>query len=352
MILTVADSYSSDQTTRLFSEWRRGSQKSWHEFSRPQIHGYDLNCIDVFGKTSFVSGADEKLLRVFDEPRDVAKTLKQLCGIKGHQVSGMADAANMPVLGLSNKAIDSGDQVSPDGNSDEGSDIHTPNGKASNNEQTEPPLEDQLSRHTLWPESEKLYGHGYEISSVAASHDGSLIATACRASSIDHAVIRVFKVKDWLEVKPPLKAHSLTITRIRFSQDDNDLLSVGRDRQWAVFKRDQDESTAYKFFASNPKSHSRMILDASWAPEIPEGKRIFASAGRDKVVKLWEACADGFENKSTLPESQAVTAVDFCPELINCALALAIGLEDGRIRVSLLRITDLSEQGSYSFESQ
>lgn len=73
-----------DQTTRLFAEWIRKSEgpNSWHEFSRPQIHGYDINCIASLGGSGFVSGADEKLLRVFDEPKTIAGLLESLCGIK------------------------------------------------------------------------------------------------------------------------------------------------------------------------------------------------------------------------------------------------------------------------------
>ena len=296
-----------------------------------------------------MSGADEKLLRIFDEPGDVASTLKRLCGIEGHQEAIMAYTANMPVLGLSNKAVASEDQAFPESSPEAGSEAYNSNGVSSKDE---PPLEDQLSRHTLWPEREKLYGHGYEISSVATSHDGSLVATACRASSIDHAVIRVFRVNDWLEVKPSLKAHSLTITRLRFSEDDQVLLSVGRDRQWAVFRRDQQKPNVFNLLASNPRGHSRMILDASWAPNTPKGKRRFASAGRDKLVKIWEENSDGFENILTFTEGQAVTAVDFSSKIVNGALALAIGLEDGRIRVSLLDAIEISEQGSCSFDSQ
>lgn len=73
-----------DQTTRLHSKWVKkpdGGDGSWHEFSRPQIHGYDVNCIANLGGSSFVSGSDEKLLRVFDEPRSIAGVLEKLCGI-------------------------------------------------------------------------------------------------------------------------------------------------------------------------------------------------------------------------------------------------------------------------------
>ena len=34
--------------------------ESWHEFARPQIHGYDMICYDNISPTKFVSGGDEK----------------------------------------------------------------------------------------------------------------------------------------------------------------------------------------------------------------------------------------------------------------------------------------------------
>jgi elongator complex protein 2 len=59
-----------------------------------------------------------------------------------------------------------------------------------------PPFEDHLARHLLWPETEKLYSYGHEISAVAVSRNGKLVATACRASFIDHAMIRLYDTKD------------------------------------------------------------------------------------------------------------------------------------------------------------
>ena len=102
-------STSSDQTTRLHTKWTASGANTWHEMSRPQIHGYDLNCIDSLGESQFVSGADEKLMRVFNEPKAVATLLNRLGGIGETNVDHMPDAANMPVLGLSNKAIDAVD---------------------------------------------------------------------------------------------------------------------------------------------------------------------------------------------------------------------------------------------------
>ncbi|KAE9374373.1 RNA polymeras-like protein II Elongator subunit [Stipitochalara longipes BDJ] len=340
-------STSTDQTTRLHAKWKRDDHVSWHEMARPQIHGYDLNCIDSLGSSQFVSGADEKLLRVFSEPKAVANLLQRLCGFGGSQIDSMPDAANMPVLGLSNKAIEAvaDDEELPATNHqdrdavDPASIVH----KSTLN-LNHPPLEDHLSRHTLWPEIEKLYGHGYEISTLAASHDGTLVATACKASSIDHAVIRIFETREWHEVKPPLMAHSLTVTRLRFSPDDQFLLSVGRDRQWAVFQRVGDEKTKYKLLEQNLKGHTRMILDCAWAPSE---NRVFATAGREKTVKIWARDGEaGFTCRTTITEEAPVTAVDFKDTLIGDAKAyLAVGTETGKLRIYAVDVNgDLSAE--------
>jgi elongator complex protein 2 len=335
-------STSSDQTTRLHSKWNRGEHTSWHEMARPQIHGYDLNCIDSLGTSQFVSGADEKLLRVFNEPRAVANLLRRICGFRASHIEDMPDAANMPVLGLSNKAIEAvaDDEQVLNGNEDEGNAIDPASVvHKSTLDLDHPPTEEHLSRHTLWPETEKLYGHGYEISALVASHDGSIIATACKASSIDHAVIRLFETKDWHEIKPPLTAHSLTVTRLRFSADDHYLLSVGRDRQWAIFQRDSTEKLKYSLCESNLKGHTRMILDAAWAPtSLP----VFATAGRDKQVKVWakDQQAVGFTHKATIAEDSPVTAIDFLDISFDDQLYLAVGTETGHFKIHKLAVAE------------
>lgn len=355
-------STSSDQTTRLHMQWKASGEDTWHEMSRPQIHGYDLNCIDSLGAEQFVSGADEKLMRVFREPRAVASLLSRVGGCPGRpSVEDLADAADMPVLGLSNKAVDAV--------ADDQEDLHE---EARGGEEGEraslvkkslldldhPPFEETLSRHTLWPEIEKLYGHGYEMACLAGSHDGTLIASACKASSTNHAVIRLFETEHWTELKPPLTAHSLTVTRLRFSADDRFILSVGRDRQWAVFERCAEDRPRYGMLQSNPTGHSRMILDAAWAPA---SEPLFATAGRDKQVKLWSAKRMETEGKgaglvqtATLRCASAVTAVDFLPRsLANGKFILALGTEAGQLQLcsvswdgtKLLELPPLPEYG-------
>jgi WD40 repeat protein len=118
-----------------------------------------------------------------------------------------------------------------------------------------PPFEEQLLGSTLWPEvrrrslffltaielfsqqTEKLYGHGFEIIALAAAHQSPVIATACKATSPEHAVIRLYDTKSWKPVGSILAGHALTITSMKFSSNDRWLLSVSRDRTWRLFEK-------------------------------------------------------------------------------------------------------------------
>lgn len=339
-------STSSDQTTRLHAEWRRETSKSWHEFARPQIHGYDLNCVQSLSTTRFVSGADEKLLRVFDQPKNIAQVLERLCMIDSSmEATDMPEAADMPVLGLSNKAIaqEAGDDVNEDVKDDVA--YATPQGTY---DSEEPPTEDHLARHTLWPEHEKLYGHGHEISALAVDRSGSVIATACKASSIEHAVIRLYDTKDWRELGPSLAAHSLTIARLQFNANNDQLLSVGRDRQWALFEpaelnghvdNDKRPSQSYSLLTANAKGHSRMILDAAWSGF--SSMALFATAGRDKTVKVWASGSDSgrdFVCRTTITRPAPVTAVDIYSNSDGDLACIAVGLETGRLSYHVISV--------------
>jgi hypothetical protein len=53
---------------------------------------------------------------------------------------------------------------------------------------TEPPLEEHLAHHTLWPETHKLYGHGNELFAMCCDPAGQLLATACKVTWLANGV--------------------------------------------------------------------------------------------------------------------------------------------------------------------
>lgn len=56
-----------------------------------------------------------------------------------------------------------------------------------------------------------------------------------QAQSATVAEIWLWKVGSWKAVGR-LQSHSLTVTQMEFSHDDNLLLAVSRDRQFSIFK--------------------------------------------------------------------------------------------------------------------
>ncbi|VDO43038.1 unnamed protein product, partial [Onchocerca flexuosa] len=66
-------SCSFDQTTRCYAPC--ANHGVIIEIARPQIHGYDLTSIASISSSRFVSGADEKILRVFAAPRNFVEML-------------------------------------------------------------------------------------------------------------------------------------------------------------------------------------------------------------------------------------------------------------------------------------
>ncbi|XP_076991723.1 elongator complex protein 2 isoform X2 [Tamandua tetradactyla] len=347
-IITVG----TDQTTRLFAPWKRQeqSQVTWHEIARPQIHGYDLKCLAMVNRFQFVSGADEKVLRVFSAPRNF---VENFCAITGqsldhvlcNQESDLPEGATVPALGLSNKAVFQGDITSQPSDEEElltstGFEYHQMAFQPSTF--TEPPTEDHLLQNTLWPEVQKLYGHGYEIFCVACSNSKTLLASACKAAKKEHAAIILWSTTSWKQVQN-LVFHSLTVTQMAFSPNDKFLLAVSRDRTWSLWKRQETISPelepVFSLFAFTNKVtavHSRIIWSCDWSPD---GKYFFTGS-RDKKVVVWGECdssEDSIEHSigpcsSVLDVGGAVTAVSICPVLdLSQRYILAVGLECGKI---------------------
>lgn len=343
-------SVSHDQTTRIFAPWQNeaslGDEESWHEISRPQVHGHDINCVAIIqgkGNHRFVSGADEKVARVFEAPLSFLKTLGHAISQKSSftediQVGVQILGANMSALGLSQKPIYvHAEQQTPDRNLNDNLDTFEAIPDAVPVVFTEPPIEDQLAWHTLWPESHKLYGHGNELFALCSDHDGTLVASSCKAQSAAVAEIWLWQVGSWKAVGR-LQSHSLTVTQMEFSHDDKFLLAVSRDRQFSVFSIDKTgtDETSYQL-VSKQEAHKRIIWACSWNPYGYE----FATGSRDKTVKIWTVGKDSsVKQLTTLPQfNSSVTALSWVG--LDCKSndgLLAVGMENGLIELWSLSV--------------
>lgn len=285
--------------------------------------------------------------------------------------------------------------------------------------ESHPPFEEQLLGSTLWPEvctlvqpllsslahcyysqTEKLYGHGFELIAVCSAHSLPIIATACKATSAEHAVIRLYDSTTWKPIsgQAPLAGHALTITSLRFSRDDRWLLSTSRDRTWRLFERVDGEwalcvctrgeraergiSTDIYVPAASSKSHARIIWDGCWAAD----DSYFATASRDKTVRCALSSFGAVTDRTCCPGQdlgspiwrfdrrqlgllghrqvrgsryrcdccdtarsrvRACSVLQHRPTLIPCALLrlhiLAVGLENGEIRLLSASYADLSD---------
>lgn len=139
---------------------------------------------------------------------------------------------------------------------------------------SEPPHEDFLVKHTLWPEVNKLYGHPHEIQQVVHNSTHTILASACKALSKDSGSIILWDTKTWKILKI-LPFHNFTIYGLEFSPSDKYLASVSKDRKMAVYSNDFT-------MLFNYEAHLRAITCLSF--HLSEEYIITGS--RDKHIKL------------------------------------------------------------------
>lgn len=343
-------SVSSDQTCRLFAPLRTplrrraassGSaphlpqQGCWRELSRPQIHGYDIQSLAVAPSRGcgqrpthlLYSGADEKLLRVFDSPSIVLDGLKILAGVdasgvgrtqgagvgeggEGGEVSVRVQRAYIPELGLSNRAAE---MMSKEEKVEQ----------SSRNVQgltwTAPPLEGQLADYTVWPEVQKLYGHVNGLMCVVVSHNGRWLASACKARDADSAAVLVWDAIKYTQACA-LPGHDSTVVCLSFSPDDQYLATSGKDRTLCIHVAAAD-GAPYRAGVAMAGAHKRIVWTCGWTAD----GRYLATGSRDGVCKLWSvgpgptgADGDGTVSIRCLYSFSpfagvSVTALDFGP---------------------------------------
>ncbi|CAG9817395.1 unnamed protein product [Phaedon cochleariae] len=340
-LLTV----STDQTTRIHAPWKKDDKETtWHEIARPQVHGYDMSCLAVISKYKFVSAAEEKVIRIFEAPKNFVENFERICGLDNHgegfSITNTSHfgpkGASVPSLGLSNKAVYTDDNIDQATSMDK----KNPYPEESHFQATdmiEPPTEETLLQNTLWPETQKLYGHGYEVYSLAASPDGKFLASACRSTKPEHAAILLWDTSNWKQIQK-LMSHTLTVVQLQFSPDSNHLLSVSRDRRWSLFSK--TENGEFELVATTDKKtavHSRIIWTCCWSHD----SKYFATGSRDGKVVVWWI-NKGKERTTVLGEcevvgeylelpGESVTALAFSPCLVSGRYLIAVGFDSGDI---------------------
>lgn len=253
--------------------------------------------------------------------------------------------ANVPTLGLSNKPVYTQHEAhadTPETFSDALSQEALPADPVFIDR---PPFEEELLQSTLWPEVQKLYGHGNYTFCLCCSNDGTLVATTVRAKSDPvQAAVRVWSTDTWKTVQV-LSAHKLTVTDLSFSPDDRFLLTAGRDRQVTLFSRtdDVDGDAHFELLQRFPKAHGRIVWSCGWSPD----GSLFVTGSRDKSFKVWGREPTGSFAEASVVQSRkiAVTAVAFAPDLAlpllgDHTFGLAVGYEDG-----LMELWGVSKSG-------
>ncbi|XP_055530901.1 elongator complex protein 2 [Wyeomyia smithii] len=339
-------SLSADQTTRIHASWKKSDSDrqslTWHEIARPQVHGYDMQCLCMLSRYKFASGAEEKIVRIFQAPSNFVENFHQLCGI-GNDLEGELilrsnpEGASVPSLGLSNKAVYSCNEEEQS-EKKHIKDMY-PEHYFTRTTMQSPPTEETLMQNTLWPETQKLYGHGYEIYALAATTNGCLLASASRASSAEHAKILIWDTSTW-KIVQRLQAHQLTVTQLSFAPSNSLLLAVSRDRSLSVFENvATSESCNFQLVTHTNKQtsvHARVIWCCDWTHD----SRHFATGSRDGKAVLWERKDDGLYSAGAVLDlkRESITAIAFARrEIPDVHYLAAIGFESGIIQLYALK---------------
>lgn len=312
---------SKDMTSRL---WNLQTSSPPGELARPQIHGYEMKAIVVLDAEHLISAADEKILRSFVAPPAFVRQLGQGLEEDGSMRMGgessipvpsqpLRTSVFVPALGLSNRegTVEAAFEAGP--------------GEAL--------TEYDLSRLSLWRETDKLYGHGLELQALAVTRDGQLAASASRATSPEDAQIRFWqrcsdREGGWKALSTcTLRAHTLTVVSLAFSPDDRYLLAVSRDRHLSLSsltRGTEGEGVGVRLITLL-EAHSRIIWCAAWGAS----STFFVTGSRDCRLRTWQV------QEGEVPSVTMVSELEFSAALTAVAIKddqwLVLGTEEGQL---------------------
>lgn len=137
------------------------------------------------------------------------------------------------------------------------------------------------------------------ITALDFSNDGKLLAigggTPSRSGQVHFWDVAGSKMKSSLT-----DPHSDSVTSVRFSLDDQQLLTAGTDKFAKIF--DVASGNAVRSF----EGHTEHVLAADWQAD----QSTIATAGADKAIKVWNA-RTGEQIRTISNYSKQVTALEF-----------------------------------------
>jgi elongator complex protein 2 len=331
-------SCSDDKTTRVYVETPRAiadGTSNFVEWARPQVHGYPIRDVAFLREdgAAFASASEEKVLRLFDAPSQFILP-GSLQWLRDGEIDCCAQpqaatSAEVPELGLSNKPVynrSNNDEQQLKPNTEKRNAIQYDDslmtGFGAERAANSAPLEIELRQHRLWPERAKLYGHGNELSCVAVARPLNVLASASRAQSARDAAILLWDSVSGAE-KQRLPLHDLTVTQLRFSPNSDALLSVSRDRSFAVFRLSSEG--CFALAGRRTEAHARLLHAGCWLL----GGQLIATGARDKYLKIFDGKSDDFTEMFKRKFHTGVSALD----ATESGNVMAIGLEDGSVLV-------------------
>lgn len=291
-------------------ETAKGADTIAEERRKNQVQAVDVHIVSLVDAADHSDKVGSTAIRGWLEAKQIPPGHETPLDVDLAAALAAAPASvDVPALGLSNRAADA---------------VEADTAPAPTPVLSTPPNPEQLQAATLWLELEKLYGHGYELLSVDADPRTRLIASTCKATTPAHAVVRLFDGRErYKPLAEVLEGHTLSVTRVRFSPSDEYLLTSSRDRSWRLFRR---AGSRYEPYAGE-RAHARIVWDCAWSVD----GRTFATASRDKTVKVWQldaASAKRYAPLATIELEDAATAV-----AMGDGDVLAIGLERGEVRI-------------------
>lgn len=313
-------SCSSDKTVQII-QYAEENERRFVHMARPQVHGHAVQAVafcDDSG-SKFVSGAEETMLRMFEAP---------------------AFGAATPELGLSNKAVIYAEKKSlpSDGSNSRTEDTV---GATLASPAASLPVEPEPRQGTLWPEAAKLYGHGNPISCVAVCTRLGVLVSACMAQKPRDASIILWDLSNGTEMSQ-LSVHDRTVTRMAFSPDGLGLLSVSKDRSFALHSVCEKEPFKCRLVHHQILAHNRQLHDGAWL----FNRSVVVTCARDKTLRFFSV-QDVFESPEESPQPAAEPAKELTCLTYSCGVSavhastsqqtgvmhLAAGFEDGAISI-------------------